>query len=90
MAGLNEPQEDEPQVTLHETSGFAEVSLEISARSVVVALTCKEAGVTPRKETVIGTGGVMVILAEIVFVVSPTKVAVIVTLVPDGMAAGAV
>jgi hypothetical protein len=90
VTGLNDPQTPPAHVTVHCTCGFAETSLLIVAFTDTVAPACREAGGTPPNVTVMGTGGVMVIVAEIDFVLSPTRVAVTVTVPPEGIAEGAV
>ena len=87
---MNEPQAALEQVAVHCTWGFAETSLVMIALTGVVALICSDAGGTPWKETVIGIGGVMVIVAETDLVVSATEVAFTVAVPPEGMAEGAV
>jgi hypothetical protein len=78
-----------PHVTVHFTSGFADVSLVIVAFSVTAAFTSSDAGVAGGKVTAIGIGATIVTVAEIDLLLSAAAVAVIVTVVPEGMAAGA-
>ena len=89
VVGLTEPHTVAPQVTVHVTSGFAEVSFATVAMGENWALTCKEAG-GERMLTEIGSGGTIVICAETDLLVSATEVAVTVTVAPVGIAAGAV
>jgi hypothetical protein len=55
-----------------------------------IPFTCTTAGVTPPNATLIGIGGVIVIVAETDFVGSVTEVAFSVTVPPAGIADGAV
>lgn len=88
VVGLSDPQAVAPQVTVQVTVGFAETSFAALARRGNCALTCSEAG-GERMLTEIGIGATMVIRAETDLVVSATEVAVTVTVVPVGIAAGA-
>lgn len=90
VVGLNEPQAALAQVTVHCAWGLEETSFVIFALIAVVALICREAGGTPWKETAIGSGGVMVIVADTDLVGSAAEVAVTVTFPPEGTADGAV
>jgi hypothetical protein len=90
LVGLNEPHAALAQVTVHCTWGLVETSLVIITLIGTVALTCSDAGGTPTKETAIGSGGVIVILAETEMLLSDAEVAVTVTVVPEGTAGGAV
>ena len=89
VVGLSEPHAVAPQVTVHVTSGFAETSFAMVAMGENCALTCKDAG-GERMLTEIGIGGTIVICAETDLPVSATEVAVTVTVVPAGIADGAV
>ena len=87
--GLNDPQAPVlPQVTVQSTPAFVE-SNETTAVIGLVVLTCIDVGGGGLKTTVIG-GGVMVMFAETNFVLSAVEVAVTVTILPLGTAAGAV
>jgi hypothetical protein len=90
VVGLKEPHSEPPQLTVHFTWGLAEVSFVTVAPKDTVAFTCTDAGIDAAKETAIERGGVMVTVAEIDLVESAAAVAVIVTVDPAGMAAGAV
>lgn len=88
--GLKEPQAEAPQVTVHCTLGLAVTSLVISALSGMEAPTSMEAGTVAKNATEMGMGGTMVTVAETDLVVSATAVAVMVTVLPVGIAEGAV
>ena len=90
VSGLNAPQFDPPHVTAQRASGFADTSLLIAARRLIGALTCMDAGVAPKKDTVMAIGGTMVMAAELDRDVSATEVAFTVTVPPAGTALGAV
>jgi hypothetical protein len=90
VVGLNEPQPALAQVTVQLTCGLAETSLVIVALIGTVALTCSDAGGVPPKVTVIGSGGMIVIFAEMDMLLSDAAVAVTVTVLPGGTAGGAV
>ena len=89
VEGEKEPQAALKQATVHCTSGLAETSLVIATLIGAVVLICSEAGGAPWKATVIGMGGVMVMVADTDLVVSASEVAVTVTVPPVGMALGA-
>jgi hypothetical protein len=57
---------------------------------VLVGLNEPHAALAQAKETAIGSGGVIVILAETEMLLSDAEVAVTVTVVPEGTAGGAV
>jgi hypothetical protein len=86
---LNEPHAVVPHVTVHVTSGFAETSFAIFAMREDCPLICRDAG-GERMLTEIGIGGTIVICAETDLLLSATEVAVTVTVVPAGIAEGAV
>jgi hypothetical protein len=88
-AGLNEPHAPAlPQVTVQSTPLLAG-SLETVALTVALALVCNVVGGAWVK-TITMSGGVMVTTAETVLVGSAVEEAVIVTVPPTGIAAGAV
>ena len=84
---MNEPQFELPQVTIQFTPLF-DGSFVTTAVRAVMLLICTEEGGGGLKETM--GAGVMVILAEANFVGSAVEVAVTVTMLPEGTAAGAV
>jgi hypothetical protein len=86
--GLNEPQVLLPQVTVQFTPALAG-SLATVALTVAVALVCKMVGGACVKVIVMGAG-VMVTVANTVFVGSALEAAVIVTVPPVGTRVGAV
>jgi hypothetical protein len=90
-AGLKVPQGALPQVTDQVTPAFL-LSLLTTAVRPAVALVASEVGGAGLKATEIagGAGAVIVIVAETVLVVSLTEVAVTVTVLEVGTAAGAV
>jgi len=87
-APLNEPHAELPQVTVHRTPAFAG-SFATFAVMFVVALGPSDVGGCAANVTVTGWP-VIVIAAEADFVLSVTEVAVIVTVFPVGVVAGAV
>jgi len=89
LVGLNEPHVVVPHVTVHVTSELAETSFAIVATRESCAFTCTDAG-GERMLTESGGGRTIVICAETDLLVSATEVAVTVTVVPAGIAAGAV
>src|ERR1700722_12032367 len=86
---LNDPHAVVAHDTVHVTSGFADTSFVIVATREDCALTCRDAGGSGML-TEIGIGATMVICAETDLLLSATEVAVTVTVVPTGIAAGAV
>ncbi len=90
VAGLKEPHSDPPQVTVHFTWGLAEVSFVIIAFKVTAEFTSSDAGMAGGNETTIGMGGTILMVAETDLLVSAAAVAVSVTVLPEGMFAGAV
>jgi hypothetical protein len=89
VTGEKLPQADPPHVTVHVTCGLADTSFVTRAPSGNCAPACSEAGGGVAKLTTIGIGPTMVIWAETDLVGSATEVAVTVTVLPLGMAAGA-
>jgi hypothetical protein len=88
-AGLNDPHDELPHVTVHFTPAFA-LSFATFAVMLVVAAGASEEGGCAANVTATAGGPVIVIVAEADFVLSVTEVAVTVTEFPVGIAVGAV
>jgi hypothetical protein len=90
LVGLNEPHAVMvPHATVHVTSGFPETSFATVAPIEYCAFICRDAG-GEGMLTEIGIGATMVICAEMDLLPSATDVAVTITVVPVGIAEGAV
>jgi hypothetical protein len=86
-AALNDPHAEPPHVAVHFTPAFA-LSFATLAVILVVAFAASEVGGCAASVT--ATAGVIVIVAEVDFVLSVTEVAVTVTVFALGTAEGAV
>jgi hypothetical protein len=90
VAGWNAPQAAAAQVTVQVTCGSDDTSLVTLADSETMPPAWIDAGGFETKETEIGMGAVMAMVAESDRLGVATEVAVSVTVFPVGMAAGAV
>jgi hypothetical protein len=80
----------EPQLTVHLTPAFAASFVTFAVIDAVVDVTSETGGAGAKLTAMICWGTAIVIVCEADFVVSVTDVAVTVTVLPEGTAAGAV